>query len=156
PTGLLPMMNCVVTDDGVICGVVGSVDIHVGWDDVDASTGGPPEFGTPIVRRGEPTGSGSREGGTRPGNDGKPQQPPERGKSEPTPDGIRLGKLVDCLDAAKADYLKVTDQTRRDYDAIFTNPTAIGQSMFSLVVGGFNGLAGGLAIRAAVGSAYHI
>src|SRR5204862_3927536 len=41
------------------------VDVPVSGGDVDASTGGPPEFGTPIIRGGDNAGPGSRGGTVR-------------------------------------------------------------------------------------------
>src|SRR6185295_6828031 len=77
------------------------------------------------------------------------QQSSEPRKSEPTPEGIRMGKLVDCLESAKATYLQMTADARREYDALFLNPAAVGGIFWSAVTGRLNGLMGGLAGRAA-------
>src|SRR6185369_8045046 len=77
-------------------------------------------------------------------------------KSQPTAEGIRMGKLVDCLESAKVDYFRVTKETRREYDQIFFSPVAVGVSVGSLFVNGVNSLIWGIAFRAAFGGAYHI
>ena len=77
-------------------------------------------------------------------------------KTQPTPEGIRLGKLIDCLDQAKAWYLRTTSETRSEYDALFLSPLAVGATVMSGLVGGFNGVVGSIAVRASVGGAYHI
>ena len=77
-------------------------------------------------------------------------------KSQPTPEGIRMGKLVDCLESAKSTYFKVTERTRSEYDALFTSDIGIGVSILNFVMGGIPGLIGGIAGRASVGGAYHI
>jgi hypothetical protein len=88
------------------------------------------------------------------------QHPPRmegpRRPSGPTPEGIRMGKRIDCLESAKASYLRVTEQTRSDHTALFTSPMAIGVSLYSLVMGGAGGLVTSLGGRAAVGGAYSI
>ncbi|HJP94768.1 MAG TPA: S8 family serine peptidase [Pyrinomonadaceae bacterium] len=77
-------------------------------------------------------------------------------KSEPTPEGIRMGKLVDCLEDAKRWYEKVTEETRREYDSLFLGPVALGTTALSGLLGGINGVIGGIAGRAIVGGVYHI
>ncbi len=77
-------------------------------------------------------------------------------KSQPTAEGIRLGKLLDCLESAKADYFKVTKKTRREFNQLFISTPAIGVSAVTFLVNGVNSLMIGVGIRAAVGGAYHI
>jgi RHS repeat-associated protein len=89
-------------------------------------------------------------GGSQPPRMEGPRRP-----SEPTPEGIRMGKRIDCLESAKASYLKVTQQTREEHTALFTSPVSVGVTLIS-ALGGLSALVTGIGIRAAVGSAYSI
>lgn len=114
--------------------------------------GGDVIMALPPVGRPEP--GGPRE----PVDPQEPKQPrtSEPQKSRPSPEGIRLGKLLDCLESAKTDYFKVTKETRREFDQLFFSPIAVGASGFSFLISGVTGLMLGIAGRAAVGGAYHI
>ncbi|HEU4932509.1 MAG TPA: RHS repeat-associated core domain-containing protein, partial [Pyrinomonadaceae bacterium] len=91
---------------------------------------------------------------TGPQDPKKPTSGPQR--PQPTAEGIRLGKLLDCLESAKVDYFKVTKETRREFDQLFTSPLAISVSGVTILINGVNSLVIGVGIRAAVGGAYHI
>jgi RHS repeat-associated protein len=66
PSGLVDSWNCTPGDGGVICGGLGNVNIYGSWGDIDASTGGPGEFGTVIRRGGDPTGGQGHTGPQKP------------------------------------------------------------------------------------------
>jgi len=86
----------------------------------------------------------------------RPRMEGPRQPSGPTPEGIRMGKRIDCLESAKASYLRVTEQTREDHAALFTSAIAIGVTLASALGGGFGGVVTSLGTRAAVGGAYSI
>jgi RHS repeat-associated protein len=130
-------------------GGVGTVTINDGGNDFEIETGTPtlsPGVG------GEPLPSGPNPGPDPPQD---PRPDPEK-KPQVMSEGLRLGKLVDCLEDAKKWYLKATEERKHEYDALFFSPIAVGGTAWTALLGGINGVLGGLAARASVGGAYHI
>jgi RHS repeat-associated protein len=85
-----------------------------------------------------------------------PQQTRQQRKPMPTRGGIRLGRLLDCLNAAKTWYSREQESEKRGFNALFTSREALATSAITFVLGGPWGLLGQLGGRALVGSSIGI
>ena len=112
------------------------VDVPVSWDDVDASTGGPPEFGTPIIRGGDDGSRGPVADDHR-GGIGSPHLAPQDtdGPQERLPFNT-CAEFVDYLVAyaTKALNLVVESQTVNNLPQV---ATTVGTGMMSTAYFGY-------------------
>jgi hypothetical protein len=113
PSGLEPSWNCQLTDHGYECGMT----VPISWaDELSASTGGPPEFGSPVIRHGDPLGGGA--GGVARGGGTALSQSPKPGSFEACVGGLgatgftkEAADLINKISAAEGtsrDLLAVT------------------------------------------------
>jgi len=77
-------------------------------------------------------------------------------KSQPSAEGSRQGKLIDCLETAKADYARVTKSTREEYTGNIRHPVQLWQYAASLYLGGVEGLSIDFSVNVAGASLYSI
>ena len=155
PSGLCPEGTTPVTDPATgeiecVQGPSASVDVMPGrddpfWDSFRASAG------RPLIIELTPMPAPLRPLLPLPQNPDT-QQP----LTKPTAEGIRLGRLLDCLEDAKKWYLDEEKKASQATQDLFLSPAALGATAVSTILGGLNGLLGTLAARGLGGGAYGI